>query len=902
MATFYMDLVGGNDSNNGTSFANRWKSFASGATAARTAPGDTIRVMSSPDPTLVGNATWTQNSKTITLASAVTLNITDCETAWTASANVTSTADTAQFKENTRSAKHVIAGAFTTGLCAYLAPLNISGVSISNRASNIVGAASLTLAVNANADEGLQTITLPFSVLYNGVYYSTVTVSSNSWMAFGSTSTNAYSGLSASNPPLPTILIGASDGSWQRVYYGTEGSTFRIRVEGTNATSGTVGSPTWVWEITFDSTAPGTIKIDMASNSYRATPVSGLSDGLGNYIATFASGVSNTGYTLTQTATPLTLDLSGYQQVSFWVYANAAITANTLSLRLCTDTAGATSVHTIPIPSNNQASLWWPVTVDLGTNMNSAIKSVALYQDVDIAAVTVQIDNIIACKAVSSANSLSLTSLIGKVWNLNWAASTTYAANDIRKPTPQNRNGFRYKVTAGGGGNSGSTEPTWPLEIGATITDGALTWACDDLEDTWYGIQSINGTTVKLDNGPQTLGNAGRGYAGTTETVATYKRETIKQAMVGTFTAFNVVQEAGTVGSPITYSGGWNSTDMATQTGETWIDGQHGSYNYGYHLNNVSYLTFDNLNTVRCYQALVGLSTMAGLLIKNCHTNNNLDTAISFGNNGLNAPSSVIGCVADNNGYAGLSLANPMVGVRRASMNSNNQYGVIVTGGTNQNPFQDIAAKNNSQVGFMLSGAAFPIKVARLVTASNASAGVSIGAGVILLNSSITDTTKFSGFNVGSNLSVYSQKDGGVADTHVITTYGGTIISTTDQRHTVPGIAWKFRPTDTYRIASYPLALSVAKIACAANAAVSVSIWTRRDNTNIKGQLILRGGQIAGVPSDIAVSCTPSINTWTQSGNLTFTPTEAGVVELFFEVWDGVGTSNAFWVDDELIS
>ncbi len=57
-----------------------------------------------------------------------------------------------------------------------------------------------------------------------------------------------------------------------------------------------------------------------------------------------------------------------------------------------------------------------------------------------------------------------------------WAAATTYAANAFRRPTVEN--GFRYEVTAGGGGASGGTEPTWPTAVGATVVDNALTWTC----------------------------------------------------------------------------------------------------------------------------------------------------------------------------------------------------------------------------------------------------------------------------------------------------------------------------------------------------------------------------------------------------------------------------------------
>lgn len=54
MTIFYLDFEGGNDANDGTTFANRWKTLTNGATAARIAPGDTIRVMASPDPVDTG--------------------------------------------------------------------------------------------------------------------------------------------------------------------------------------------------------------------------------------------------------------------------------------------------------------------------------------------------------------------------------------------------------------------------------------------------------------------------------------------------------------------------------------------------------------------------------------------------------------------------------------------------------------------------------------------------------------------------------------------------------------------------------------------------------------------------------------------------------------------------------
>jgi len=59
MAIYYIDLVNGSDAAAGTSWATAWKTVTSGSTAARIAPGDTIRMAKSPDKISLGNGTWT---------------------------------------------------------------------------------------------------------------------------------------------------------------------------------------------------------------------------------------------------------------------------------------------------------------------------------------------------------------------------------------------------------------------------------------------------------------------------------------------------------------------------------------------------------------------------------------------------------------------------------------------------------------------------------------------------------------------------------------------------------------------------------------------------------------------------------------------------------------------------
>lgn len=55
----------------------------------------------------------------------------------------------------------------------------------------------------------------------------------------------------------------------------------------------------------------------------------------------------------------------------------------------------------------------------------------------------------------------------------NWAAGTVYTVNEYRVPTVAN--GYAYRVTVAGTSHA-VTQPTWPTTVGATVTDGTVTW------------------------------------------------------------------------------------------------------------------------------------------------------------------------------------------------------------------------------------------------------------------------------------------------------------------------------------------------------------------------------------------------------------------------------------------
>ena len=55
-----------------------------------------------------------------------------------------------------------------------------------------------------------------------------------------------------------------------------------------------------------------------------------------------------------------------------------------------------------------------------------------------------------------------------------WAASTAFSVGDIRRATTDQASGLFFRCTAAG--TSASSEPSWPTDIGSTITDNTCVW------------------------------------------------------------------------------------------------------------------------------------------------------------------------------------------------------------------------------------------------------------------------------------------------------------------------------------------------------------------------------------------------------------------------------------------
>ena len=536
-----------------------------------------------------------------------------------------------------------------------------------------------------------------------------------------------------------------------------------------------------------------------------------------------------------------TLDLSSYQQVSFWIYQaiGTLAAAGSISFKLCSDAAGVNAVNTINIPAIPSLGRWMPVTVDLGANLGSNIQSIAFYVNTDNGSQDFYINNILACKASSEPDSLTLTSLIGK--------NTT--------------------------------------------------------GETFWGIQSINGTRVMLDadTNQTPISSSVRGYYGTSETVTTWKRETIKLGpAASSTTALQSIQESGTDGSPITYSGGWDRTAMSTQNLETWLDGVNGN-GRAIECSSNSWIALQRISGSR-FDALLSLGS-GDFNVHTLGSCNNFTTNafIMSGSSRLNNIEVDFIAAAPVTGFTKFSstIVNVNLKINKGILSCagaglempSGKY--LITGIAGQTLIANNGVSAISQSGCQLF-------MSNVKTESNSSGGIanSTGASIYLNNCAINDSQEVV-ITAYSEFAVQSQNHDQIANNHKIFMDGGLISSATDQRKTPSGISWKLQPTSsTLRNSLRPVILSLAKVACSANNLVTIKAWMYRDNAGLTMRLVCKGGQIAGVASDV-VSALSTTNAWEEE-TITFTPTETGVVEITAEAWGGSTFSG--WVDDMTIS
>lgn len=752
MATFYLDFEGGNDANAGTSFATRWKTFTNGATAARIAPGDEIRVMASPDPTSIGTATWYAGFMYSPYATGPN------------SGSISSSTNANPTIITTGSAHNLVVGDY---------------VQIVNHNTNTYA---------------------------NGMWY------------VSSVPTTTSFGISLLDNSATVAANGAGSGGYWRKINNAIVKTATPLVRNVALCGGLGQKPAW--------TASTDVSCTQNTSIYR--------EGYSALQITI-----NTGFTTGKAAyytLPATLDLSAYKQLSFWIRQTSGTlhsTTGAIRIALCSDTTGDTVVDYFDITPLGATNQWVPMALSTSNAaIGSSIRSIAFYVATDNGSQTFVLDNFVACKPATSADSITNVSLVSK--------------------------------------------------------NGA--------NDSWYPLQAINGNAVIVSAGHKQSGLELRGYYEAAATTTTYKRETTKlPPSSGYYNSVNNLQDDGNSSANIIISGGWNRTDMSTQTGQTWYDGQN-FFGAGINGNSKTYWYIDRINFVRFYYGMYNANTV-GITIGTMHSIGNW----GYGLNGGYA-FSISNLYGNNNETGAISFDNAG-GFADVVQNASNSHsrGVYVNNWCSINRVEK--AHNNLDYGVVLSGVTPYIGYVS-----------TIGNGAVGVYGQYCTNAVVGGGNSSSN-GTGAQAYGGTlylndftaSETNDISVYNGILyanrlddtdynswvkseLGTVNQQTAVvdsPAVsAWRMSPTFIFSNSKNPLRLKLGTVVCAAGGLVTVTARMRRNNTGLTMRLVCPGGQIKGVGTDVTSDMTAAANTW-ETVTITFTPTKAGAVDIYAYAFGG---------------
>lgn len=613
-----------------------------------------------------------------------------------------------------------------------------------------------------------------------------------------------------------------------------------------------IGNATWTSDSNTVTLATAqTANIDLCESGWSAdngsTATTSTTRKEGSNSLSLTTGTPSTSQLLCH-KTLTTIDLSSYQKISFWFRNNTSAVSDGASLKvcLCSDTAGATIVDTFWIPAVPSTSLFRPLTLtkEGGGNLGASIQSVAVYSGTTNPgnSKVFLFDDIVAC----TTSGLNLQSLISK-------ASTAQGANE----------GF-------------------------------------------WGIQSISGTTIKLDGDPAVQpSSTWYKYYGTTETVATYIRQPYQTALVSSAsTNINTANKGGSAGSYISYEGGYNTSNSA-QDGETFFDGSDG-YGYGFYSNN-DYVSINWLSFCRYYG---GVNISSGYYDKI----NNISNSCNNASHGIYSSSrgitiSKIYNLNCNNSNGLLYSGPSMYASDIVNVLYNNAYGLNIqsykgdfvaaniVGCTSGGIYLYWAIKNRVSVSYMAnttpnvfsSGSANnTVKISN----GNGTTGVTVSSSdIVLVNSVLNQSTEFS-FSIPDESVITSLNHDATDGNHIVQMRDcQTIYQATTYHGTDPG-SWKMIPGTT-RTSSWPARLKIAEMAVAASSQVTAKAWIKKDHaTNVAAKLLVLADTYFNLSND--VSTTKASDTDWEEVTLTFTPTKKGVIPLYVEGWYVSGASNIY--------
>lgn len=374
--------------------------------------------------------------------------------------------------------------------------------------------------------------------------------------------------------------------------------------------------------------------------------------------------------------------------------------------------------------------------------------------------------------------------------------------------------------------------------------------------DVNYNIQSISGTTIKIDSSNSAA--TGRGYSGSTSTETLYYRVPFD---VSTTSSWAAMSEAGdTSAQKTSFIGGWN-TSSGSRDGQTVVansmngTGQPFSFQrYG----KIAYFTFSSFSSMTL-QANIELDHVIFC-----------SGGAAYSANGIDAI------------FRSCKILN--------SSSVAAAYGNVVS-------YENCEFRNNLSSGLTVGAG---VKLYNCVFANNgtssilASDGERYGTGATLLrNCTLSDSTEIT-FGVGRHPSAWSFDHDDTPGNNWGFFNGGTVNLQTSVVHASEPVAWKVSLTNNTASQYNPITIRLGPFAVAASALVTITAWIKKDHaTDVAAKLYVEDElyNLDGVTAD---SATKADDTSWEELTITFTPTEKGAIPVFVDAWYVAGASNVY--------
>jgi len=522
---------------------------------------------------------------------------------------------------------------------------------------------------------------------------------------------------------------------------------------------------------------------------------------------------------------PLTMDLSGFQQVNVWMRTSVAFAGGSLFLDLCSDATGDAPIVSVPMTDSGNTSAWFAALAS-HTGSIGTINSIALRATADPGNATIFVNNLWASKAPGSADEITLATMVSK---------TSYTTSPPLR----------------GSGSKTGQEPL--LGVMGVLSDTSV----------------VLNRNSSQDNG---LDAVGRGYDGATETVATYAHQCRPFTEARNWTP----NESATEASPAVWTGGWSATDMATRTGMTRYMLSSRNYSAG----GFAFHKFENF---AFSSALTG-NTLPGS--DGCRVVNCLLTACGFGATGaIRGLSAVDTCYST--GTISLGGSNQPHGSLLQNIYSW-VGGVIFAGGRSFAQDITIRNSNGLGLNFTGNPGNESISADGVVTISNQSGGIFVGIGVNarVRNALINESIEFS-FNGQDGLVSVESLDN-VAGNDLLVHPWGRMTRQTAVVDTQSS-SLRVQVQNTNAIAGGPLRLPLGQFEITLGVTTAIAIRMRRDNAGLSmGLSYLPTEGLPGITTEQRALMTAAANTW-ETVTLSLSPTGSGtqIIGLDLVAWGG---------------